>query len=629
MAQKIKRLLLLSLSMFLVSCGAATTENGDGGDVDDNGDVDNNDDGGDEDDNGGTNTDSGDQEDKSGTITFSEAANLLDSLAEVEISGASAETYTTKTVTNETIEKTLTKNLTIGTESSAAIGTFVKKSYSGEEIVETSDEVAEVITRQDDKIKLTDGTVGTYPIYYNVVDFKDDLKEDEAERLYIVEDESQAADLSEGEYLTEEGYDSALTYKLVETLSSVVKSDFIADNYVAQTGVTTFDYELKDDTYQYSGLVEYSYSGDLEDTITETLTLNFALDKERTKLLAFDYSKFSEDVSDSDETDKYTTENVVEGTLTYGERSEVVLPLDVNDYFLSDVTAIDILNSEREVVDPSSLSKKDVYIFAKPKTYTPEKSAGIDEFTLAPTSSSDENVIDYTDDGYFEVLAGGTTTLTFTYYGKDEDGVRDLKTISQEVTVVEKDAPESIYIGYNEDLADGYMLLGETYSLDVYVSPSTADQTVVFSSSDEAIVKVEKDETGSFVLTPLAEGTVTVTFTSAIDSSISASKTYEVVEPITTEEAIALLTGNKFKYQSDYGDDSIELTFNADYSGDANENYEGDLFSETFAWSVEGDKITTSDRSYDYGISDGKISANREKLTFETDASTYEFEIVK
>ncbi len=84
------------------------------------------------------------------------------------------------------------------------------------------------------------------------------------------------------------------------------------------------------------------------------------------------------------------------------------------------------------------------------------------------------------------------------------------------------DDPESITISGDDTLAIG---LTSTYT--ATVSPSTARQSVTWSVDNEDYATIN---TSTGALTGVSEGTVTVTATSTVDSSISGSKTVEIYE---------------------------------------------------------------------------------------------------
>ena len=82
-------------------------------------------------------------------------------------------------------------------------------------------------------------------------------------------------------------------------------------------------------------------------------------------------------------------------------------------------------------------------------------------------------------------------------------------------------------IRFADELTEGKLNIGvgEYYSTQVVISPTNAKPDLLWTSSDETVVKV--DVKGG--ITGVSEGTATITATSVIDSSISASITVNVI----------------------------------------------------------------------------------------------------
>lgn len=125
--------------------------------------------------------------------------------------------------------------------------------------------------------------------------------------------------------------------------------------------------------------------------------------------------------------------------------------------------------------------------------------------------SSNESVATVSDGGGVEALKPGKTTITVTAGGD--------KTATCEVTVSAK--TESIK--FAEEKAT--MKVGESKKLSVTVLPADANQTLLWTSSDEKLAKV--DSTGT--VTALAPGSVGITAASA--DGVQASCTIEIKAP--------------------------------------------------------------------------------------------------
>ncbi len=134
-------------------------------------------------------------------------------------------------------------------------------------------------------------------------------------------------------------------------------------------------------------------------------------------------------------------------------------------------------------------------------------------------TSSDEAVATVAEDGTVTAIAVGTATITATC-GE--------ATATCKVTVLPIEA-EKVTL----DCEEAELTVGETLQLTATVEPDdTTDKTVVWSSSDEAVVTV--DETG--LVTAIAAGTATVT---AACGTATATCTITVIEPSGIDSIIA------------------------------------------------------------------------------------------
>ena len=132
-------------------------------------------------------------------------------------------------------------------------------------------------------------------------------------------------------------------------------------------------------------------------------------------------------------------------------------------------------------------------------------------------TSSDTAVATIDDRGTVTGLAEGKTTIRATL---DAD-----PTVFAEVEITVEPAvpPTSISIAGEEE-QNGWV--GEEVVLEVTALPENADPRVTFSSSNEAVAKVDEEGTVSF----LATGDVTITATSTADSTISDAVLFHVHE---------------------------------------------------------------------------------------------------
>jgi uncharacterized protein YjdB len=140
--------------------------------------------------------------------------------------------------------------------------------------------------------------------------------------------------------------------------------------------------------------------------------------------------------------------------------------------------------------------------------------------TLTWTSSVPAVATVASDTGLVTGVAAGNAVIT----AASADGPSDTVT----VTVV------SVSVILNT--TETYIVAGETEQLGAAVSPSHADQTVTWASSDEDIATVS--DTGE--LTAIAAGTAAITATSAADPSKTASCTVHVVDTVVSLISLTL-----------------------------------------------------------------------------------------
>jgi len=122
--------------------------------------------------------------------------------------------------------------------------------------------------------------------------------------------------------------------------------------------------------------------------------------------------------------------------------------------------------------------------------------------------ASDLTDTEYTDEGLTP-----NTDYQYQVSAQNEAGESDL---SEAITVhTDFSDVESISVSQNAIT----LTVGDTATLTASVLPSTANPSVIWSSSDESIATVDEDG----VVTAVAEGTATITAQSSADDTMSAA----------------------------------------------------------------------------------------------------------
>jgi hypothetical protein len=581
-------------------------------------------------------------------VAFEDAINLLTGFAKKEGS-ASGETYI------EAIDKsgsitTLDKSLKMYEDNSSyGSGTLTKTSADGTKQSTTFKEGTSVV---EDKVAFSSGTKTVQTSYY-AIDYADDsitdnTYGDKATRVFAFESEEEATDLgfSSGEYILEANLDYQSSYALNETLAEWITANLINSPYVQQTGKTSFEKtEQSDGTYSFFVGISYSLS-DSGYTYFYINDVTFVADKDLTKLLSFSIDYEIHIINDEDSEDTADEVYKYSGAIAYDEKGAndsggTMIPYN---YFLQDITEIELLDSSRKAIDPTGVTIGASFVFARPKTYSPAIAIGLDEWTLSRYASSNGTVIQLTDDGYFQVMSTGSTTLTFAYYGLDlTTKIWQTKTISIDVTVVQAEPSEiSVSSLLTDETAGGscsfdQLKSGHTYAVTVVVSPSDAPQEVTATVDDESVltVSITTDANGAqtIEINALAAGTANVTFASETKPEVSKTCAFTVESGLTDDEAYALLVGKTFTYDSGYGY-TESMKFTDQTNGTVDVVTSSTTYNLTFTYTVSGNNLsfTFAENSdlgdlYDSMVFDaGILSSDGQSLTCENSSTYKEFD---
>jgi hypothetical protein len=562
------------------------------------------------------------------TATFSEVLSLLKTLSENEgalSSGATIEKHSTvnnvDTVTNE--------EYSVLPDGSGASSGSVQTIEN--EKVSASDTFKRRVTKQNDKI-MVGTTPTTYPMYYAITDYAADsmasnLYRDSADKRYIIEKEADKGELTDSEYILASDYTAMATAHVAATTHDLIATNIVANEYVTQKNQTTFDYATqKDGSIQYSFKTAYSVDGDLNDTISYLIEARFTVDNDLSKLLSTYYDFNTADVNKNDKTDAYLDDEITSAVVHYDTRKEITGVLDVNDYFLSSISEIAITDTYDKELDPKGITLETSYLRAKAKTYLPEKATNLD---LVNVSSSDNEVVALNTDGSLEVKKAGTTTLTFSYFGRNDAGVYEERTLTKDL-VISAPKPTSIDFNFNSAspaILDATLYLGTTYTLETYVGPTTAIKTISVSNSDDKVLSVALGKDGkTLTLTPLAAGTSTITIASSVDPTIKTSKVFTVKAPLNDDAYLDKLSSTTYTYTavSSTPTYTFTLTFAKDGTGKRIQHVNSSTpadYTDTFKFTLKGTAIAFSDWSSGapHAYTTGTITENGSKLTLEND----------
>lgn len=474
-----------------------------------------------------------------------------------------------------------------------------KTSYGTGTVVETNNSTSEVSKEdtfkyraksQKEKVKIED-SIKELNFLYMVESYENDSFytsgfSDALGRLAVVKNTNEATDLglATGQYILEKNLDTYVTSNAVNSVYKFIDEN-IVNNESLKTSSLSFEYyDDKDGNTIYSFSTEYKYDNSDVDVSTGTVVdidVLFTVNNDE-NMTSFKTSyKVVEGDTSGDSSLAYIKNDIYEGTITYGEKqAPSTKAIDVNNYFINDVTDIDVF--DRNTNQPTALNKDQIpasttAIYAKPKTYSPATALDADFSYLIPKSSSNTSyaTVNSAGNGFnLKNAKGQTITLTYECNYKNESGVWDSKDISVTITISKYDDAESIKFSEikssdqsptKEDSYINELIIGKTYTLDkskVSVNPSSAVQEVTITSSDPSIIKAEKNADGVYVLTPLSEGSITLTIASVRNPEIKREVTLKAYIPMAASEISTYFMGKTFEYVSSYGYTNV-ITFNS------------------------------------------------------------------
>ena len=483
-----------------------------------------------------------------------------------------------------------------------------------------------------------DGSVYEYPMFVSVSDYEKgnmgNSYQDKATKLFIVsEEDATSGELSSDTYITptetEQNLSPLVTWNYYYKLAGYL----LNDPYATQTNVKEFSYSaMSNGNIVYNCIVGYQVEGDYNDVAFYSQNYQFITDAKQTRFISGSISYFYSDVNKDDIDDYYESQENYTVSLDYEATTDVPEDvLDVNEYFLSDITDIEVFykTGKGEALDPDNivLDYNNNYLFARAKTYAPAKAL---DLSINNVSSSNENVVAL-ESNYFVMKGAGTTTLQFNYYGKDTDGVYRLKTIEKTITVV---LPEPVGIrligSMNPTVVNNTLMVGKTYTFNVMVTPYTATQNVKILSNSNTEVLDASIENNTVTLVAKAEGAITLILAVEGYESVTTSFTFNVVETIT--DYTTLIVGKNYYVDGVYGY-TFTMTFNNDGTGTRITNFveTGTTKEDTFSYTIdsEGHIIFDSwsdDVNTNHIFEYGDVSADGSSIICSCEALTRDFD---
>ncbi len=537
-------------------------------------------------------------------ISFEDAYNQVASFANAEANEGKNVTIEIVSQSGTIVDKTVENFIHYSDSTSSSNGTYIR-TIEGEQTFSTTYKT--IKTKTVDKYNI-DGTIHSYDMLTEIKDFDNDETptqgyKDSGSKKFIVNSDEEAKEggLSSDEYILSDNLATETSADATDKLSTYIADYVYANSYLSQLGASTFDviYDSTEELFCYSLDRTYSYDGDLGNTVEESIVVEYVTNKDKSRLESFRCDYTVTHKSKTDEDDKYVSKNSIVGSIEYGEKtseksSDVLNP---DDYFLSKVKEIGLRarnsNFDDVSVEADSIPLNCSYIFGYAKTYTPKKALDVD---ITPLSSSNSEVVEFTEDGTFKIVATGIATLTFGYYEK-VDGVYTYTKKDVEVTITDAKV-EQIKFNAKTNLYYNYSLVeGKSYNWNISVSPSKASKAITAKSSDEEVLKVTVDENNNLVIEALKEGKATITVTSVATPEISTTKDFYVLS--STTDYNSYLLNNSFVYDGPWGY-TFTITFANDGTGKRVQYVKesGESAIDTFKWTLDGTVIKFSNWSY-------------------------------
>lgn len=528
---------------------------------------------------------------KDGAVSFDDIPTLLTKLFANEVAYANHGHIKTENQVNGVLT-TVEEDVDVYKDgTSGATGTIKRVDAN----VTTNDTYKRRNTIIKEKYEV-DGNVYEYPMFVSVSDYEKgnmgNSYQDKATKLFIVsEEDATSGGLSSDTYITptetEQNLSPLVTWNYYYKLAGYL----LNDPYATQTNVKEFSYSaMSNGNIVYSCVVGYQVEGDYNDVAFYSQNYQFITDAKQTRFISGSISYFYSDVNKDDIDDYYESQENYTVSLDYEAITDVPEDvLDVNEYFLSDITDIEVFykTGKEEALDPDNivLDYNNNYLFARAKTYTPAKAL---DLSINNVSSSNEKVIAL-ESNYFVMKGAGTTTLQFSFYGKDAEGVYRLKTIEKTITVVLPEPTGIKLVGaFSPVVINNMLMIDKTYTFNVMVLPYAATQKVKILSNSNPTALSASIENNVVTLTANAEGKATLILAVEGHENVTTSFEFKIVEKISDYKS--LIVGKEY-----FANDNIKYgytfttSFNDDGTGSRTTTFvsDGSTKVDTFSYTID------------------------------------------
>ncbi|MCI7057800.1 MAG: Ig-like domain-containing protein [Mollicutes bacterium] len=474
------------------------------------------------------------------------------------------------------------------------------------------DTINQRVAYKSDKIREDNNNVGLYDLQY-VAEISSNfpLRDSSTSRKFVVanKDIATSNNLAEGSYVLEAGKGLSSTLDCSYKAATYIENNLM-NNYATQTGVETFVVASTEEGNKYSTSLSYETT---DDGMTTKIEESCVFVINHSRLTSLKYETITSDYRS--EEDKSIKKDSFEAVIEYNDRvSPAENAFDPTLYFLSEIKEAKFVDTFGNDVDATRLDKdKNQYLRAYPVTYIPSTAVDFDLKTLVPTETSDKTIASIDEKtGIIEPKKEGTVKITFTYFGKGEDGVWDNKTIDLDLTI-KPSKPTSIYVDQFA-IPNNIVPLGDTLSFEAKLFPSGVDQDIEVSSANPEIISATFDATTSKVnVTGVAEGKTSITVKSISHPEISKTLNLECQVKIDLEWFNANVVGHTFRCDK-AGYEGRTLTFNENGAGVCIDIYGSTTDTYTFKYAY---------------IADAQLSLtnwNSNACGYSTDTNDYESE---
>ncbi len=524
-------------------------------------------------------------------------------------------------VYNQGDARILTSNETLtiyNDETSFATGTekMTYLSSTGEELPSsTQDSYSRIIAAK---------TYDSQKIFYYVTDWENGTLRtpwsDSAKRLPVVASGDESNDGVS--YLLESSLPAQLT-KQVSLLTNQFISTYLLNNPDVQMILPKVSVETVNNTTIYF-VEDFTYSYTDDDASTVTVLIEFEVEVQDSKIMNSELHYHTTQVRD-DET--YEVDDLMTYEISYGTRqasSTNTNLINPEDYFLQEVEEVRAFfyndQWEKEYADLNNLPLNE-YINFEASVYTPSKAV---DLALNAVSSSQPSIIT-TSGNVFETLSTGEATLTI------ESATGVVKTIDVRVNmqpisrIKYNDASSAIETNIFDEGTVRYIYTNTTYqNIYLSVSPTSASlDDIEITVSDPNVLEVSILTQTSSVLELQyqvkemnATQSVSVTFSSKVDDSVSTTIEYVIKNRLTPEEMSAYLLGHTYRWDSLYSANTYAIMTFVDETNGTISYYQNDelLQTITFTYTFDGmnfNPTMASGALYGYNGGDLKLDGSQ------------------